>query len=43
VQTITLYAANICIRFGRAILRLREKQKISQEQAAERCGLTALN
>jgi transcriptional regulator with XRE-family HTH domain len=26
-------------RFGRAIRRLREQQKISQEEAAERCGL----
>jgi transcriptional regulator with XRE-family HTH domain len=26
-------------RFGRAIRGLREQQKISQEEAAERCGL----
>ena len=30
---------DIRIRFGRAIRRLREAQKISQEEAAERCGL----
>jgi transcriptional regulator with XRE-family HTH domain len=30
---------NIRIRFGRAIRRLREQQGISQEEAAERCGL----
>jgi transcriptional regulator with XRE-family HTH domain len=30
---------DIRIRFGRAIRRLREKQSISQEEAAERCGL----
>jgi transcriptional regulator with XRE-family HTH domain len=26
-------------RFGRAIRRIREAQKINQEEAAERCGL----
>jgi transcriptional regulator with XRE-family HTH domain len=26
-------------RFGRASRRLREQQRISQEEAAERCGL----
>jgi len=30
---------NIRIRFGRAIRRIREDQAISQEEAAERCGL----
>lgn len=30
---------DIRVRFGRAIRRLREKQRISQEEAAERCGL----
>jgi len=30
---------DICIRFGRAIRRIREEQKINQEEAAERCGL----
>lgn len=30
---------NIRIRFGRAIRRIREAQEISQEEAAERCGL----
>lgn len=30
---------DIRIRFGRAIRRQRERQKISQEEAAERCGL----
>lgn len=30
---------DIRIRFGRAIRRLRERQKISQEEAAERCNL----
>jgi len=30
---------DIRIRFGRAIRRLREEQKINQEEAAERCGL----
>ena len=30
---------DIRIRFGRAIRRLREEQLISQEEAAERCGL----
>jgi len=29
----------IRIRFGRAIRRVREEQKITQEEAAERCGL----
>jgi transcriptional regulator with XRE-family HTH domain len=27
------------IRFGRAIRRIREEQRINQEEAAERCGL----
>src|SRR5438309_5624080 len=30
---------DIPIRFGRAIRRVRERQGISQEEAAERCGL----
>jgi transcriptional regulator with XRE-family HTH domain len=30
---------DIRIRFGRAIRRLRETQRINQEEAAERCGL----
>lgn len=30
---------NIRIRFGRAIRCIREAQAISQEEAAERCGL----
>jgi len=30
---------DIRIRFGRAIRRLREEQKINQEEAADRCGL----
>ena len=30
---------DIRIRFGRAIRRIREAQKINQEEAAERCGL----
>ena len=30
---------DIRIRFGRAIRRIREEQKIHQEEAAERCGL----
>jgi len=30
---------DIRIRFGRAIRRLREQQKINQEEAAERCKL----
>jgi len=29
---------DIRIRFGRAIRRIREEQKINQEEAAERCG-----
>jgi transcriptional regulator with XRE-family HTH domain len=32
-------ALNVRIRFGRAIRRIREKQAINQEEAAERCGL----
>ena len=32
-------ALDIRIRFGRAIRRIREEQKINQEEAAERCGL----
>jgi transcriptional regulator with XRE-family HTH domain len=32
-------ALDIRIRFGRAIRRMREEQKINQEEAAERCGL----
>jgi DNA-binding XRE family transcriptional regulator len=36
-----LYKASpdIRIRFGRAIRRIREEQKINQEEAAKRCGL----
>jgi len=30
---------DIRIRFGRAIRRIREEQKINQEEAAERCRL----
>ena len=30
---------DIRMRFGRAIRRIREEQKINQEEAAERCGL----
>lgn len=30
---------NIKVRFGRAIRRIREEQGISQEEAADRCGL----
>jgi transcriptional regulator with XRE-family HTH domain len=30
---------DIRIRFGRAIRRVREEQKINQEEAADRCGL----
>jgi transcriptional regulator with XRE-family HTH domain len=30
---------DIRIRFGRAIRRVRQEQEISQEEAAERCGL----
>ena len=30
---------DIRVRFGRAIRRVREEQKITQEEAAERCGL----
>ena len=30
---------DIRIRFGRAIRRVREDQHITQEEAAERCGL----
>jgi transcriptional regulator with XRE-family HTH domain len=30
---------DIRVRFGRAIRRIREEQKINQEEAAERCGL----
>jgi transcriptional regulator with XRE-family HTH domain len=30
---------DIRIRFGRAIRRVREEQDITQEEAAERCGL----
>jgi transcriptional regulator with XRE-family HTH domain len=30
---------NIRTRFGRAIRRVREEQSITQEEAAERCGL----
>jgi len=30
---------DIRIRFGRAICRVREEQKINQEEAAGRCGL----
>jgi transcriptional regulator with XRE-family HTH domain len=30
---------DIRIRFGRAIRRVREEQRINQEEAAERCGV----
>jgi transcriptional regulator with XRE-family HTH domain len=30
---------DIRVRFGRAIRRVREEQRINQEEAAERCGL----
>ena len=30
---------DIRIRFGRAIRRIREEQKINREEAAERCAL----
>jgi transcriptional regulator with XRE-family HTH domain len=30
---------DIRIRFGRAVRRVREEQKINQEEAAERSGL----
>jgi len=30
---------DIRIRFGRAIRRVREEQRINQEEAADRCGL----
>jgi transcriptional regulator with XRE-family HTH domain len=30
---------DIRIRFGRAIRRIREEQEITQDEAAERCGL----
>lgn len=30
---------DIRIRFGRAIRRIRQKEGINQEEAAERCGL----
>jgi transcriptional regulator with XRE-family HTH domain len=30
---------DIRIRFGRAIRRIREEQEITQEEAADRCGL----
>jgi transcriptional regulator with XRE-family HTH domain len=30
---------DIRVRFGRAIRRIREEQELSQEEAAERCGL----
>jgi transcriptional regulator with XRE-family HTH domain len=30
---------DIRIRFGRAIRRVREEQEITQEEAADRCGL----
>jgi transcriptional regulator with XRE-family HTH domain len=32
-------ALDIRLRFGRAVRRLREEQRINQEEAAERCGL----
>ncbi len=32
-------ALDIRIRFGRSIRRIREEQKINQEEAAERCGM----
>jgi len=30
---------DVCVRFGRAIRRVREEQQINQEEAAERCSL----
>lgn len=30
---------DICIRFGRAIRRIRDEKEINQEEAAERCDL----
>src|SRR5277367_3051034 len=39
VQSDPWVAPDIRIRFGRAIRRVREEQKITQEEAAERCGL----
>ena len=30
---------DIRVRFGRALRRIREEQGITQEEAAERCGL----
>jgi transcriptional regulator with XRE-family HTH domain len=30
---------DIRIRFGRAIRRIREEQEITQDEAADRCGL----
>src|SRR5277367_4396351 len=39
VQSDPWVAPDIRIRFGRAIRRVREAQKITQEEAAERCGL----
>jgi DNA-binding XRE family transcriptional regulator len=39
LATISRDARDIRIRFGRAIRRIREAQKINQEEAAERCGL----
>ena len=30
---------DIRVRFGRAIRRVRQEQKINQEEAADRCGL----
>ena len=39
LQTDEGMTLDIRIRFGRAIRRVREEQRINQEEAAERCGL----
>ena len=31
--------ADLAVRFGRAVRKLRQAQKMSQEELAERCGL----
>lgn len=38
-QHLGAMSLDIRLRFGRAIRRVREAQKINQEEAAERCGL----
>jgi transcriptional regulator with XRE-family HTH domain len=38
-RSLEVVAPDIRTRFGRAIRRVREEQKINQEEAAERCGL----